>query len=65
MSATAWFLEIIVGIPGLAFLWFFRPYGWFGQKLHFFGSTCSSMYLPHCFVPETENLPLDSIPDEL
>ena len=34
-------LLIFVSGMGLAWTWFFRPYGWFGQKIRFFGSTSS------------------------
>jgi hypothetical protein len=32
----------VVVVLGVAFTWFFRPYGWLGQKLHFFGAATYS-----------------------
>ena len=38
------FALVYVALPmvtmlGLAFAWYFRPYGWLGQKIRFFGPT--------------------------
>ncbi len=41
----------------IAWTWFFRPYGWFGQKIRFFGTTCGDLiqvFVDHVRIHEAE-----------